>query len=95
VNPRYLAYCLAHARTPDEMREADSEDWPGGKMTGFILWMSRRWSQWAKLRGYNVEPASVHRTVLTNAHHADFDAWLATFAADEAKHGPRSSSVTT
>jgi hypothetical protein len=39
MNPRYLAYCRAHGRTPAEMLEHDDKEWPGGKMTGFILWL--------------------------------------------------------
>jgi hypothetical protein len=43
MNPRYLAYCRAHSKTPDAMLAHDDAAWPGGKMTGFILWMSEQW----------------------------------------------------
>jgi hypothetical protein len=38
LNPRYLAYCQAHNKTPERMIAFDEKHWPGGKMTGFILW---------------------------------------------------------
>lgn len=39
-NPRYLAYCRAHGKTPEKMLEHDEERFPGGCMCGFILWSS-------------------------------------------------------
>lgn len=41
-NPIYLAYATAHGRTPEAQLEADRVTYPGGNMTGFILWVSRR-----------------------------------------------------
>lgn len=38
MNPRYVEYCRAHGKTPDEMLAFDTKRWPGGKMCGFILW---------------------------------------------------------
>jgi hypothetical protein len=38
VNPRYLAYCKAHSKTPEEMAEYDSDKFAGGCMTGFLIW---------------------------------------------------------
>lgn len=40
MNPRYLAYCRAHEKTPEEMHAHDAQAWPGGSACGFILWMS-------------------------------------------------------
>ena len=40
LNPKYVAYAKAHGRTPEEMMQHDAEAYPGGCMTGFILWMS-------------------------------------------------------
>lgn len=37
-NPRYANYARAHGRTPEQQLEQDRLDWPGGVMTGFLLW---------------------------------------------------------
>ena len=42
MNPRYLNYCRVHGRTPDEQHAHDEVAWPGGRMTGFISWMSQQ-----------------------------------------------------
>jgi len=39
VNSRYAAYAMAHRKTPEAMMQADEAAWPGGCMTGFILWI--------------------------------------------------------
>lgn len=41
-NPRYLAYCKAHNKMPEEMLEHDREAWPGGQMCGFLIWHNAR-----------------------------------------------------
>lgn len=38
-NPRYLAYCDAHGRAPEEQMVHDRLQWPGACMCGFILWL--------------------------------------------------------
>lgn len=43
--PRYLAYCQAHGKTPDEMMEHDLTRWPGGCMCGFLLWSNEHISK--------------------------------------------------
>lgn len=50
-NPRYLAYAKAHGfeGDPEGMLAHDSAEWPGGHMTGFILWIQARWAEWRKL----------------------------------------------
>lgn len=50
MNPRYLAYCVAHGRTPEEMLAHDAERFPGGKMAGFIVWISRQVREWRSTR---------------------------------------------
>lgn len=42
MNPRYLAYCRAHGRTPEAQLEHDRKVWPGACMCGFILWINAR-----------------------------------------------------
>lgn len=67
-NPRYVAYARAQGMTPDEMLESDALTYPGGKMTGFILWLNAKWREWDRLNGRR-EPHS-------DADHQLFDAWL-------------------
>jgi len=50
LNPRYVAYATAHGKSPAEMMAADDIEWPGGCMTGFILWMSERKQAFYKAR---------------------------------------------
>jgi hypothetical protein len=42
MNPRYLAYCKAHGNTPEEQKELDEREYPGGSMCGFMLWVSQK-----------------------------------------------------
>ncbi len=71
TNPRYLAYCKAHGTDdPELMLVRDTDVYPGGKMCGFIIWNSARWSDWRTLRGYR------HDRPLSQADHNDFDEWL-------------------
>jgi hypothetical protein len=39
LNPRYLAYCKYHGRSVEQQRSHDANEYPGGKMCGFILWV--------------------------------------------------------
>ena len=41
----YLAYCAVNHMTPDEMMAHDSEKYPGGKMTGYILFRAKSTEQ--------------------------------------------------
>lgn len=47
-NPRYLAYCAAHGRGPEEMLAFDRARWKGGTNTGYILWSSAREREFTK-----------------------------------------------
>lgn len=38
-NPRYVAYARQHGRTPEAQMEFDREEYPGGCMVGFMLWV--------------------------------------------------------
>lgn len=73
-NPRYVAYAVAHGREPEDMLEHDRAAWPGGQMVGFMLWMSRAWTVWARATGHPRErdPGAY----LSGADHIAFDAWL-------------------
>lgn len=70
LNPRYIAFATANGHTPDEQFEADKVKWPGGPMTGFILWIRERWAEWGESTG-------TARFPKTDAIHAAFNAWLA------------------
>lgn len=75
VQPRYVAYCIAHgAQSKDEMLARDRERWPGGVMAGFILWIKDMWDQWGMERGS-------HPSIKTEQHHVEFDVWLAEHVA--------------
>ncbi len=41
-NPRYTAYARAHDKSPDEMLSHDKNEWPGGCMVGFMLWIGEQ-----------------------------------------------------
>jgi len=82
---RYTAYATEHGRSPEEMLEADTERYPGGKMCGFTLWIRAKWKEWRKLFG----PAPVRIPHLqgapnlgywdwtpTDDDHKRFDEWL-------------------
>lgn len=72
ITTRYRAYCDAHNATVDEMRERNDREFPGGRGCGYILWISARWQEWRKAKGY-------HRDYpLSQEDHDEFDAWLAT-----------------
>jgi len=68
--PRYLAYCAAHGKTPDEMLAHDDERWPGGVMCGYILWIGDRWIEWKVAVNWPKEG------VIGARQHREFDAWL-------------------
>jgi hypothetical protein len=40
--PRFVAYAKAHGRTPNAQIKHDTGKYPGGKMCGFILWISEQ-----------------------------------------------------
>lgn len=68
-NPRYVAYAKAHDSDPETILEADHERWPGGVMTGYIIWIQEKWNEWLKVKGSR-------DLILTTQHHEEFDRWL-------------------
>lgn len=46
-NPRYAAYARAHGRTPRAQLAHDALTWPGGRMTGYILWVDEQKQRFA------------------------------------------------
>jgi hypothetical protein len=69
-NPYFRAYAMWHGRTCDMQIAADIERWPGGRMTGFILWMRDRWSEWRTERRIGVNK------ILSDAELSNFAGWL-------------------
>ena len=56
---RYQSYCRAHGHTPKQQRAQDDSDWPGGCMTGFIIWSTGEVADWKTelgLTGKNARP---------------------------------------
>ena len=41
-NPRYICYAKASGRSAADQLAHDKEQWPGGCMTGFFLWMNEQ-----------------------------------------------------
>lgn len=70
-NPRYVAYARSHGLTPEAQAAADAAAWPGGRNTGFMLWVRERWAEW---RAANGRPLDGDR--LSDADHASFDAMI-------------------
>lgn len=68
-NPRYVAYARAHGNTPEYQSALDRERYPGGRMAGYLVWVSANWREWHADTGRGPLP-------LTAADHAEFDAWL-------------------
>lgn len=69
-NPRFVAYARANGRLPEEQREHDRALYPGGTMTGFVLWIGARWEEWRAARGMRADHP------LSDVDHAAFDRWL-------------------
>ena len=73
---RYALYAKANGRTPEAQLAADKVKYPGGCMTGFILWIS------ARQRDYTtrlIEEAFSTR----EARDHDFEKWLITWVKDQ------------
>jgi hypothetical protein len=60
--------------TPEQMQQHDSEAWPGGRMAGFMLWVSG-----AKQRFYKEHPEAWIDRWLIRDHHA-WVQWLTKWA---------------
>jgi hypothetical protein len=69
--PRYLAYCRANGKTPDEMMAHDEQAYPSGCMIGFLCWSSNQ--LFNARRGH---PDWFLNGTLLNHAEAEYDAWL-------------------
>lgn len=70
--PRYIAYCKSNNRKPEEQLNHDSEQYPGGKMAGYIIWIGEMWHKWSKETNEKPEWAGSW----SNQQHKKFDKWL-------------------
>ena len=70
-SPRFSAYARAHGRSETAQLEHDTEEYPGGKMVGFILWINARWREWQLTVGRKDLEA------IDDREQAHFTAWLA------------------
>lgn len=51
INPNYVAYAASRGMTPEECMESDEKQWTGGKMCGFILFISEQTDLFDKEHG--------------------------------------------
>ena len=51
--PRYIAYAKSNGNTPEEQEAKDRERWPGGLMTGFIVFIGEMVARYKKAAGIN------------------------------------------
>jgi hypothetical protein len=61
-NPRYLAYC--YPCSPQNQLALDRKLYPGGCMTGFILWVKARWREFDQIKGLSSDHHEAHRPPL-------------------------------
>lgn len=73
-NPRYVAYAKANGRTPRDQAACDEDDYPGGRMTGFVLWLRPQWVEFQTMHGCN--SSSEVRLKLGMKTDFMFDEWL-------------------
>ena len=68
--PRYVAYARSLGETPEETHARDVDRWPGGRMCGFILFISEAWRDWDKQHVHTRDHAR------TQDEHVAFTDWL-------------------
>lgn len=69
---RYVAYASAHGNIPPEQLKHDSVNWPGGKMAGYLIWITQMWRTWADEAG----EVAQYGDAWSPSQHTAFDAWL-------------------
>lgn len=65
-NPRYVWYAQAYSRSPENQLAHDKQEWVGGCMTGFILWIQDKWKIFR----------AIHRIELHMDQNKMFDDWM-------------------
>jgi len=64
--PHFIAYASSNGNTPEKQLEVDDKKFPGGKMCGFILWISANKQAFRKK----------HPEALCGDAICDHDAWV-------------------
>lgn len=54
--PRFLAYAAHRGLTPEAVRVADRDQYPGRPCYGFVLWIQERWRAWHESRSLKAQP---------------------------------------
>lgn len=71
-NNRYVAYAASRGCTPQDQLVDDDQKWPGGKMAGFMIWISKAWQEWAEETG----ECKKYGDEWSDQQHGNFDDWL-------------------
>jgi len=69
--PRDVVYAAAHGNSPEGQLKVDKEKWPGGCMTGFVLWNSERLHEWKTETGFYLSGK-----VMSEKLYDEYDQWL-------------------
>jgi hypothetical protein len=67
-NPRFVLYAKSRGLSPDDALAQDAKDYPGGRMTGFLVWSNDKTSAYRKAHGLKTSDP-----ILDQDH---YDAWL-------------------
>jgi hypothetical protein len=70
--PRYLAFCREHGKTPEEMILIERKHYPGGSFCGFMFWIDEKWQKF-----YDTHP-QFERNYPSEECYRQFDEWLNT-----------------
>lgn len=74
--PRFLAYAEHLGMSPEGAIIRDRDRYPGGSMTGFVLWLQGRWRAWHKARGIPDRPSDYAAVRGSRWAQDDFDRFL-------------------
>ncbi len=69
LNPRYIAYAIAHGRDAEAQLERDKATYPGGCMCGFLVWMNCRKRDYVRSNAANTNASG---TIVAQAHFTAF-----------------------
>lgn len=75
INPRFWLYAKSRGRTVPGQILVDKRRWPGGCMTGFILWMGEQWRAFCAL-GKVRNPDDARLKYGADKADRMFDQWL-------------------